>query len=102
MMSAPMCTKSLAAWKMMVLAASIVREKHFASIPGRSPELSYGPTNAHSGIGTVSHIVWKLPKDIAGSRVGARAGEERERRGRKRRVVEGERGSAERRAAVKE
>jgi len=70
MMSAPMCTESLAAWKMMVLAASIVRAKHFASIPGRSPELSYGPTSAHSGIGTVSHIVWKLPKDITGGCAG--------------------------------
>ena len=70
MMSAPICTKSLAAWKMIVFAASIVREKHFASIPGQPPEPSYGPTNVHSGIGDASHMDWKLPKDIAAVRRG--------------------------------
>lgn len=61
---------------MMVFAASIVREKHRASIPGRSAEPSYGPTNAHSGIGTVSHMDWKLPKDIAATAAAGGRGAE--------------------------
>jgi hypothetical protein len=59
--SDPMCTKSLAAWKMMVFAASMVRAKHAASIPGWDELPSYGPTREHSGKAIFSHMVWKLP-----------------------------------------
>ncbi|KAL7273474.1 hypothetical protein RUND412_003667 [Rhizina undulata] len=47
-------TKSFAAWNIIV-----------ASIPRPDAvEPAYGPTNEHNGMLAVSHIDWKLPKDM--------------------------------------
>lgn len=55
-MSAKMCVKSEAPWKMMVFATSTVREKHCAWMPVLVPSADGGPMSVHSGRAVFWHI----------------------------------------------
>jgi hypothetical protein len=63
-MSATMCMKEAAPWKMIVFANSMFRAKQSASIPKEFEVVEKWPTTEHTGTAAAWHIESKSPKPI--------------------------------------
>jgi len=64
--SAMMCAKPAAPWKIIVFASEKLLEKHAAGIPWRPVSAFGGPISEHMGSAAREQMVVKSPKPMAG------------------------------------